>query len=54
MAAPRPTKLCSRRDISFWQIPLMLSLAAVGLLRGSIELGKGEFAIIRLETLGKN
>jgi len=54
VAAPRPTKLCSQRDINLWQIPLMLSLAAVGLLRGSIESGKGELAIIRLETLGEN
>ena len=31
VAAPRPTKLRSQRDINLWQIPLMLSLAAVGL-----------------------
>jgi len=29
--APRPTKLRSQRDINLWQIPLKLSLAAVGL-----------------------
>ena len=31
VVAPRPTKLRSQRDINLWQIPLKLSLAAVGL-----------------------
>jgi len=31
MVAPRPTKLRSQRDINLWRIPLLLSLAAVGL-----------------------
>ena len=31
MQAMRPTKLRSQRDINLWRIPLMLSLAAVGL-----------------------
>ena len=31
MIAPRPTKLRSQRDVNLWRIPLLLSLAAIGL-----------------------